>query len=468
MARIVRRKERPEPEPTPEPVTPTPEPVTPEPDIPSEITPAGPIKTLMPWGKAPGIQWEAITRYDNLIHAAADPVDWPIERVRGHIVIESQGNPKAVQQNNSNGWSYGLMQIVPYGVGWGGWNALVREKAGLAANSPRERVVNALYEPRINIAVGVAILEGLYQQYGTLDRASSAFFLGNPDWRGEDTVNGNTGLAYQRSINGLISEQRGHAPPPPKPRDLIAMVMGGNYVITQEFGVPSGAADYSYGIGHGLNGRQHTGIDISGYFGQPLYTPIDGIVVCAGTGVGSGAHGSSCAAFNDYMGKRAGRIEVLTGDGRASLIFGHSSTATVRVGQEVNAGDQVATLGGMNGWHVHLEARTWANGNYMIRDPRAVFTGGVVPTPYAERVPVPQPDAWDKEVQVTVTEDGVPLLQRADPEAAEVASPFKAGESFGAVALVYGEGGDDDWYWITKRATRIPIQGTTSTLLGER
>ena len=72
------------------------------------MTPTGTIKT-------PGIDanWEDITRYDDLIHAAADPVGWPIERVRGTIAIESAGDPQA-HQSNSQGDSYGLMQVVPY------------------------------------------------------------------------------------------------------------------------------------------------------------------------------------------------------------------------------------------------------------------------------------------------------------------------------------------------------------------
>jgi murein DD-endopeptidase MepM/ murein hydrolase activator NlpD len=462
MARIVRRKERPPEKPPVDPVVP------PAPDIPSVVTPAGTIITAMPWGAKAEASWETITAYDALVHAAADPVGWPIERIRGTIVIESQGNPKAVQKNDRNGWSYGLMQVVPYGVGWGGWNALVKEKAGLTKGASREQVVAALYDPRINIAVGVAILEGFYVQHGTLDRASSAFFLGNPNWVGADSVNGNTGSGYQRSLNGLITEQRGTRPPPPTQRSLISTVMGGKpFTIISEFGVASGNGLYGYGRGHGLNGSQHTGIDIGGEPGSALYSPVDGTVVCAGTGVGAGDHNSSCAAFGDYYGHKAGRVEVMTHDGAASLIFGHSSESTVRVGQTVTIGQQVATMGGMNSWHCHLEARTWSGGDYMIRDPRAVFAGGTTDTFYAERVPVPQPSAWEKGATVTITRDGVPLLQRADADAAEVDSPWKRGDTFEAVQLVYNPD-EKKWYWMSKASTRVPISGTSSELLGDK
>lgn len=454
MARIV----RPGP-PAPVPVTPPPAVVT---DAPDAITPAGAIKTKMPDGATLSIGWDAITRYDAIIHREADPVGWPIERVRGHIVIESNGSPKALQKNASNGWSYGLMQVVPFGVGWAGWHVLVRQKAGLGPNASAEQVVDALYKPEVNIAVGVAILESLYQQYGTLDKASSAFFLGNPYWDGQDTVNGNTGDAYKRSLIGLITEQRGFAPaPPPEPTDLFgAIFAGAAYSVLSEFAVASDNGLYGYGVGHGLNGSQHTGVDLAADPGTPLYTPIDGVVVCAGTGVGSGAHGSSCAAFNDYMGRKTGRVEVMTHDGAASLIFGHSSRTTVSVGQTVTAGEQVATVGGMFSWHCHLEARTWVNGDYMIRDPREVFAGGSGVVRYAPRVPIPQPADFDVFAKVVATTDGVPVLQRADLNAAEVRKPLAKGEDFEAVYQVIGN--DGAIYWVTSLGSRVPVIGTRS------
>ncbi len=454
MARIV-RPDRPVP---PAPPEPAPAVLS---DAPSDITPAGTIKTKMPEGVDAQMAWDAVTKYDAIIRREAEPVGWPIERIRGTIVIESRGEPEAVQKNASNGWSYGLMQIVPYGVGWDGWHELVRQKAHLPDDNSTRSVIKALYDPDVNISVGVAILEQLFQQYGTLDRASSAFFLGNPNWDGADTVNGNTGDAYRRSLTGLITEQRGFAPVEPKPDvNLLDLVMGGPYSISQEFAAYGGPDLYGYGIGHGLDGSQHTGIDLAADPGTPLHTPIDGIVVCAGTGVGVGAHGSSCAAFNDYMGRKTGRVEVMTHDGEASLIFGHCSRSLVTVGQTVKIGDQVATVGGMYGWHCHLEARTWANGNYMIRDPREVFAGGTAPARYAERLDwLPKPSEWGSGAKVRVLVDGVKLLQRANKDAAEVASPFAAGDEFEAVAKAWSED-ERAWYWITQKGTRIPEAGT--------
>jgi murein DD-endopeptidase MepM/ murein hydrolase activator NlpD len=424
--------------------------------------PTGPIKAI-----ADALDWSAITKYDAFIHEAADPVGWPIERVRGHIIIESRGDPRAMQNNLSNGPSYGLLQVVPFGVNWAGWHSLVREMAGLASSASRNAVINALYEPRINIAVGVAILDAFYEQHGTLDKASSSFFLGKPGWGGNDTVNGTTGRQYRDTLNALIKEQEAFTPV-----DILRLVMGGNYRISQEWAVTSSAADYSYGQGHGLNGRQHTGLDIVGNLRDPMYALFDGTVVCGGTGWGSGAWGTGCAAFNDYSdGSGAGRVEILHDDGNRSLIYGHSDVSFVKPGQRVTAGQKVATVGSMNAPHVHLEGRRKRGtaGDYTIEDPRTLFAdvaGGTIPVPgpvYAARLPVPQPEDFATFWQVEVVTAGVKLLQSTAPDSPEVAPPFSKGEQFKAVYIVIGQDGTP--FWVSSLGSRIPLAGTR--LVGE-
>jgi murein DD-endopeptidase MepM/ murein hydrolase activator NlpD len=421
--------------------------------------PTGPIKTTSPLGGNFGIEWSAITRYDHDIHRAADPVSWPADRVRGHIVIESQGDPRATQVNPRNGDSFGLFQVVPYGVGWEGWHRLVKEKAGLSANASRQRVIDALYDPAINTAVGVAILEAFYQQHGKLDKASSAFFTGNPDWKGSDSMNGTTARQYRDSLNALIAEQEAFAPP-----DILRIVFGGPYRISQEWAVTSSAADYGYGRGHGLNGSQHTGIDAVGDLRDPLFTPFDGTVTCAATNAGGGSWGTGCAAFNDYSdGGGAGRVEILHTDGKRSLIFGHCDTSTVRAGDRVRAGQQVGTVGSMNAPHVHLEAREYVGGSalYMIRDPRVLFSDvvGITPIPqYAPRLPVPQPEDFATFWRVEVVTAGVKLLQSTAPDSPEVAPPFSQGEQFKAVYIVIGQDGTP--FWVSTLGSRIPLAGT--------
>ena len=430
------------------------------------MTPTGPIAT-------PGIDgdWDDITRYDAFIRAAADPVGWPMARVRATIAIESAGDPSAVQRNVSNGDSYGLMQIVPYGVGWDGWHELVKEKAGLPDNASRRRVIDALYDPATNIAVGVAILEQFYQQHGSLDAASSAFFTGNPTWAGPgDSVNRNTPAWYRATLNALMAEQARFG-------DVLERLFGGRvYDISAGYGqlvTWSCPGCYDYQAAYGLDTQHHYAYDVAARAGDgaPLYAPIAGTVVCAGTGVGGGAWGTGCAAFdrlNNYGGSVSGtghgRLELLHEDGDRSLIIGHVLSSRVRVGDRVAPGDLIGYQGGMNGSHVHLEGR-YAGGT-RIGDPRVLFPGAEAggttpaPAPKADRLPIPQPEEFETSVTVTVVADELPVLQRADESGAVVADPLVKGDTFEAVYQVVGN--DGRIYWVSKFSGRVPVEGTTA------
>jgi murein DD-endopeptidase MepM/ murein hydrolase activator NlpD len=438
------------------------------------MTPTGQIKAF------PTARWEDITRYDDYLRAAADPVGWPLDRLRGHIVIESAGDPDAIQRNSSNGYSYGLFQIVPYGVGWGGWHALVSEKAGLGRNYTEKQIIQALYDPEVNCRVGVAILETFYQQHGTLDKASSTFFLGNPNWRGQDTVNGNSGLWYRDTLNALIKEQQAFAPP-----DLISyIVSGARYTAEFGFGMPNINASgvpqnyYAYGVGHGEGLRaahQHTGIDISIPLYTPLRTPFAGVVRCIGN-TGSGDWGQGCGAFPDTVSGGIGNVTVLTDVG-LKITFGHVNSSTLRVGQRVAAGDTVARSGGMVGPHVHLDVSINApervnrsiavnGGDYWLLDPIPAIAkalGQEIPAPpptYADPRPLPQPREFDVSVTVTATKDNVPVLSRAALDSAPSNKPLAKGDTFEAVYQVLGN--DHNTYWVSTRGSRIPIDGTAA------
>ena len=418
------------------------------------MAPTGTIKT-------PGIDgdWDDITRYDAHIHAAADAVGWPVERVRGHIAIESAGNPSAKQTNPSNGDSYGLLQIVPYGVGWDGWHELVKQQAGLPASAGKQKVINALYDPAVNIAVGVAILESFYQQYGTLDTASSAFFLGNPDWRGQDTANGNTGAWYRKTLNALIDEQKALAPVDP-----ISVIVGGvGYPpIDYGFGSDAGLSYYAYGVGHGLQrATQHTGYDVGVPCGTRLYTPIAGVVDCVGNR-GTPRWGQGCGAYADVDGGGVGNITIM-GDSGHKLTLGHCRTATVQPGERVVPGQQVGTVGSMNGCHVHVEVSMLRSGTYWLVDPGPALIeamGGTAPVTYPAPIGVPQAAEFDISILVTVTAETLPVLQRADLGAPQTMPPLKKGDTFGAVYQVVGN--DGNIYWITTRSNRVPVAGTTA------
>lgn len=442
--------------------------------------PVGPVRHA----GFPGLDWSAITRYDDVIHAAADPVGWPIARVRGHIVIESQGNARAVQQNNSNGWSYGLLQIVPYGVGWAGWHELVEDIAGLPRNVEQVRVINALYDPAITLAVGVAILDSLYQQYGTLDKASSAFFTGGPNWGGADTVNGTTGRQYRDTLNALIAEQEafGEATATTKPplqwtADEVIRRIVGSVPYTADFGFGSlnpGNHFYAYGVGHGTTRDDaHTGIDIMIPCGTKVSTPLAGVVRCVGNS-GSGDWGQGCGAFPDTITGGIGNVTVLT-DAGLKLTFGHVRSALVSVGQRVEAWQPVAMSGGMLSCHLHLDVSINApervnraiqrnGGDYFLLDPIpaivAVLGGAPMPEPpktYAARQPFVLSDQ-NPELRIVVTADELPVLQYANPAAAEVRAPLHKGDEFYAGTKVLGTYGT--WWWLTSIGSRIPVMGT--------
>lgn len=257
----------------------------------------------------------------------------------------------------------------------------------------------------------------------------------------------------------------GTAPAPAVSKDLLLLIFREPYTITQEWANLGPSADlYGYGAGRNpqLHGAEHPGLDVIGRSGKggALHAPFAGQIVCAGTGNGAGAWGTGCAAFNDYTdGGGAGRLEMLHPDGKRSLILGHCDRATARIGERVEEGQQIATVGGMRGDHCHVEGRRWEGSDYGIYDPRVLFsdvTGnpGVILAP---RVPVPQPAAFDYATDCVALEE-VPVHQRADHSSPLVSTPIAKGEHFQAVYQVKAE--DGEIWWIGHGAGRVPKKGT--------
>lgn len=158
-----------------------------------------------------------------------------------------------------------------------------------------------------------------------------------------------------------------------------------------EFNAPSGNGLYGYSTEYGMNGTNHTGLDIVMPLGGAIYAPLAGTVMCAGTGIGSGTNGGGCSAFSYVAnfggapGARpgSGRIEILLDNG-AVLIFGHALGSSVQPGQRIAAGGQVGFSGGMNSAHTHLEARVRdasTPSGWRIVDPRTVLGGAVGTVP---------------------------------------------------------------------------------------
>jgi murein DD-endopeptidase MepM/ murein hydrolase activator NlpD len=159
----------------------------------------------------------------------------------------------------------------------------------------------------------------------------------------------------------------------------LATVWGGKGSpnLSYGFGAKNSLGLYSYGRNYGMNGSDHTGIDIPMAINSPVYTPVGGTVVCACTGSGGG-----CSAFNDTIGNGCGRIELQLDNGHR-VVFGHSSRSNVQIGQRVNAGQQVGTSGGMNGPHIHLEYRVPDSSmpaGYRLVNPSQYLGGGAIPT----------------------------------------------------------------------------------------
>lgn len=211
------------------------------------------------------------------------------------------------------------------------------------------------------------------------------------------------GVAARMSRYPVLEDPVTTPSTPPEPvtdwRQIFDVMFGRGWKVTQDWAARGGPDLYDYGRGHGLDGSQHTGIDVGIPYGTPIRAPFPGIVVCAGTGVGKGVSGQGCGAFGDWgdgdsVRQGVGRIELLFGNG-ASLIFGHSRTATVEPGEVVAAGQQIGTSGGMYGPHIHLEARTFTGNSYQIVDPKALLLSLAAqskpPVPGEEETPMASP-----------------------------------------------------------------------------
>ncbi|WP_238598738.1 M23 family metallopeptidase [Saccharothrix sp. ALI-22-I] len=97
--------------------------------------------------------------------------------------------------------------------------------------------------------------------------------------------------------------------------------------------------NFTSGFG-GRWGEMHYGIDIAGPIGTPLYAAADGVVVEAGPASGFGLW-----------------VKIEHADGTVT-VYGHMDTFSVREGQRVQAGEQIARMGNRGfstGSHLHFE-----------------------------------------------------------------------------------------------------------------
>ncbi|MGD1046014.1 MAG: transglycosylase SLT domain-containing protein [Bacteroidota bacterium] len=105
-----------------------------------------------------------VNTFSNIISSIAQGRDIPERRIKAHIAVESAGNPDAL----GSAGEVGLMQMKP--------TALQDVNQRYLPNAPFK--LTDLWEPNNAIAAGTAYLQILYDQLGSLDRASKAYQCG--------------------------------------------------------------------------------------------------------------------------------------------------------------------------------------------------------------------------------------------------------------------------------------------------
>lgn len=138
------------------------------------------------------------------------------------------------------------------------------------------------------------------------------------------------------------------------------------FPISQEFGhTEFSIANYSwyaYGLGYGLDGFEHPGLDIGMPAGTWLYSPVEGTVQVAGNSPSYTFYGNG----ESYV----GHLQIVTDNGD-EIVLGHMGRISVGVGERVSVGQFIGTSGGYNGDHLHLEVREMQQGGWLRAvDPR--------------------------------------------------------------------------------------------------
>jgi murein DD-endopeptidase MepM/ murein hydrolase activator NlpD len=325
-----------------------------------------------------GGDWAGVDQWNDVIARESARLGVPENLVKAIMMRESGGQNLAINDS----FAVGPMQVTT-----NNWS-------GLGYN---------LFDPAQNIAAGITVLKQMYDTMGSWEGATRAYLAGPGGAYTNATDSfGTNPTAYWNDVqnywNQLNSSSGGGTAGTGFGGNsgafgsgTVLNLFGQGAAVHDwgEFNAPSGNGLYGYGTEYGMNGSNHTGLDVAMPVGTQLFAPGSGTVTCAGTGNGPGADGGGCDAFSDYFGNGAGRIEVQLANG-AVIIYGHSSSASVRPGQQVTAGTLLGTSGGMNSPHIHLEARVRdasMPSGWRIVDPRTVLgSGSFVPqsNPYAQ------------------------------------------------------------------------------------
>jgi murein DD-endopeptidase MepM/ murein hydrolase activator NlpD len=106
---------------------------------------------------------------------------------------------------------------------------------------------------------------------------------------------------------------------------------------------PFGPSQYWFEPAYGSYPHFHTGIDLVEPFGSPIFAADDGVVALVG---------SSSSGYGHYV--------VIAHSGGLDTLYGHLSTALVKVGQTVSQGQPIGlegSTGNSTGAHLHFELR---------------------------------------------------------------------------------------------------------------
>jgi murein DD-endopeptidase MepM/ murein hydrolase activator NlpD len=112
---------------------------------------------------------------------------------------------------------------------------------------------------------------------------------------------------------------------------------------TAQISQPFGPSTFWFEPAYGRFPHFHTGIDMVAPFGSPVYAADDGVVALVG---------SSSQGYGNYV--------VIAHSGGLNTLYGHLSTALVKVGQPVTQGQPVGlegSTGNSTGAHLHFELR---------------------------------------------------------------------------------------------------------------
>ncbi len=443
------------PEPPAPPTPPAPAPIPPAPQPTATIgAPTGIISGPLVIAFGRGGRWSDVNQDDAYFLQFGANHDVPPAMLKAMMVIESGGQ---MIWNLGGSGAFGTMQIKA--AVW-----------GTRANA----LGYDLGTRRGQVGMAAAILGGAVA--GVRGNTPEERFLaeyyptGGLDVPGEDGHTPRQYLADMRELMRQIDAAAGGTKPAPKPitpAEVLAIIAGPAAKVDFGFNERNpGQHLYHYGVNHGTNGSDmHTGIDVMLPLGTTLRTPLAGVVRCVGTS-GSGDWGQGCGSFADTFTGGVGNVTVMT-DAALKLTFGHVNKPLVTVGQRVAAGQAIVTSGGMASPHLHLDASVNRKGSYWLLDPlpaiAAAMGGAPLPATFPARFPVAQPAELTTFITVVAAKDGVKVLQRADKNAPEVATPLAKGEDFEAAQIQLGD--DRNWYWITRNSARVAVTDTTPALV---